>query len=135
MGQMNSWDLGQEPQHLHMTWDMLRAMSAAGQPTDSHTQHHVHLFDLTNAQQQTEIWGAQRDLASFLDRVGLNFSYPYGQYPDSAKWYAAHSGFHAATIIGQAKQYTTNADLFELTRIGVADTDTLSDFVTKLTAP
>jgi len=67
--------------------------------------------------------------------VGLNFSYPYGQYPDSAKWYVAHSGFHAATIIGQAKQYTTNADLFELTRIGIADTDTLPDFVSKLTGP
>jgi peptidoglycan/xylan/chitin deacetylase (PgdA/CDA1 family) len=135
MGQMNSWDLGNEPQHLHMTWDMLRAMSDAGQPTDSHTQHHVHLFDLNNNQQQTEIWGTQRDLASFLGRVGLNCSYPYGQYPDSAKWYVAHSGFHAATIIGQAKQYTTNADLFELTRIGIADTDTLPDFVTKLTGP
>jgi peptidoglycan/xylan/chitin deacetylase (PgdA/CDA1 family) len=135
MGQMNSWDITQEPQHLHMTWDMLRAMSAAGQPTDSHTQHHVHLFDLNNDQQQTEIWGTQRDLGSFLGRVGLNFSYPYGQYPDSAKWYVAHSGFHAATIIGQAKQHTTNADLFELTRLGIADTDTLSDFIAKLTGP
>jgi peptidoglycan/xylan/chitin deacetylase (PgdA/CDA1 family) len=135
MGQMNSWDLCCEPQHLHMTWNMLSQMAADGFAADSHTQHHVHYFDLQPNQQQAEVWGTQRDLVSFLGTPAKNFSYPYGQYPDSAEWAIAHSGFHAATIIGQAKQYTDFANMFELTRIGVADSDTLQQFINKLTAP
>ena len=53
----------------------------------------------------------------------------------SAEWAVAHSGFHAAVIIGQAKQYTTNINMFELSRLGIADSDTLQNFITKLTAP
>ncbi len=135
MGLMNSWDLGTEAQHLHMTWNMLSTMSQAGQSADGHTQHHVALYDLTVPQQQAEIWGNQVDLVSRLGQPGLNFAYPYGQYPDSAKWLVAHSGFHAATVIGQAKQYTDYADMYELTRIGVYDSDSLSTFISKLNQP
>jgi len=135
MGQMNSWDLGNEAQHPHMTWDMLRADVAAGQRADSHTQHHVHLFDLTLPQQATEIWGSQRDLVNIMAQPGVNFSYPYGQNPDSAKWMVAHSGFQAAVVINQLKQYTSYADMYELNRIGIADSDTVQTFSNKLTAP
>ncbi|HUS16124.1 MAG TPA: polysaccharide deacetylase family protein [Chloroflexia bacterium] len=135
MGQMNSWDLGNEAQHPHLTWDMLRAGVAAGATADSHTQHHAHMFDLSVAAQQAEIWGSQRDLVSFLGQPGRNFSYPYGQYPDSAKWLVAHSGFQAAVVINQVKQYTSFADLYELSRIGISDSDTLPTFISKLAAP
>jgi peptidoglycan/xylan/chitin deacetylase (PgdA/CDA1 family) len=135
MGQMNSWDLGIEPQHMHMTWNMLQQMKADGQYADGHTRHHVRLYELTDAEQQVELWGNQRDLTSFLGDPGKNFSYPYGQYPDSAKWLLAHSGFKSATIIGQVKQYTNYADMFELTRIGISDADDPTSFANKLNQP
>jgi peptidoglycan/xylan/chitin deacetylase (PgdA/CDA1 family) len=135
MGQMNSWDICCEPQHLHMTWNMLTQMRNANLAADSHTQHHVHFFDLNAAQAQAEVWGTQRDLVSFLGDAGLNFSYPYGQYPDQAEWAISHSGFHSAVIIGQVKQYTNFANMFELTRIGISDGDTLQQFINKITAP
>lgn len=136
MGQMNSWDFGIEPQHLHMTWDMLQALQNANFDADSHTQHHVDVRSLTNAQLQSEIWGTQRDLISFLDgTTAPSFSYPYGFASEPAKWYLAHSGFHAATIVGQLKQYTTNANMYELTRIGVGSDDTLTTFANKLNNP
>jgi hypothetical protein len=69
---------------------------------------------------------------SFLGRPGRSFSYPYGQFPDSAQWLIAHSGFYAATIIGQAKQCTSYASMYELTRLGVSGTDTVAQFATKL---
>ena len=135
MGQMNSWDLGNEPQHLHMTWSMLQAMSAGGMFADLHTQHHVRLTQLGYSQQQSEVWGTQRDLLSFVGTAGVNFAYPYGLYNDMARWMLAHSGFHDGVIIGQVKQYTNNIDFFQLTRIGVTDSDTVSTFASKLTQP
>ena len=70
MGQMNSWDLGLEPQHLHMTWDMLTQIRNANLVPDSHTEHHVHFYDLQPPAMQTEAWGTQRDLVSFLGDAG-----------------------------------------------------------------
>lgn len=135
MGQMNSWDICCEPQHLHMNWNMLQTMQNAGFAADSHTQRHIRPYDLSFSQLQPEIWGTQRDLISFLGTPASSFAYPYGQNPDSAKWLLAHSGFHAATIIGQTKQYTNYADMYRLTRIGIADSDNLASFITKITQP
>jgi peptidoglycan/xylan/chitin deacetylase (PgdA/CDA1 family) len=135
MGQMNSWDLGSEPQHLHITWNMLQQMKNSGFFTDSHTQHHVHFYSLTIPQTQAEVWGSQRDLVSFTGTPGVSFSYPYGQYPDYAKWEVAHSGFKDGVIVVAGKQYTDYADLYESKRIIIYDSDTLSNFITKITAP
>ncbi len=135
MGVMNSWDLGNEAQHLHMTWNMLSTMVQNGQNADGHTQHHAAMYDLNVPQQQAEIWGNQLDLVGHLGQPGYDFSYPYGQYPDTAEWLVAHSGFHTAVIIGQAKQYTDYVNMYELTRIGISDGDNLSTFISKLTQP
>jgi peptidoglycan/xylan/chitin deacetylase (PgdA/CDA1 family) len=137
MGQINTWDLGTgQPAHLHMTWSMLQQLVNANFSPDSHTQHHVDVRSLTNAQLQTEIWGTQRDVVSFLNNTpGTAFSYPYGFFNNAAEWFVSHSGFHAATIVGQAKQYTNNANMFELTRIGVTNSDTLTTFANKLNNP
>ena len=70
-----------------------------------------------------------------MAQPGVNFSYPYGQNPDSAKWMVAHSGFQAAVVINQLKQYTSYAYMYELNRIGIADNDTVQTFSNKLTAP
>jgi len=135
MGLMNSWDLGNEAQHLHMTWNMLSTLYQNGLGADGHTQHHAAMFDLNIPQQQAEIWGNQLDLVSHLGVAGYDFSYPYGQYPDTAEWLVAHSGFHSAVIIGQAKQYTDYINMYELTRIGISQGDSLSTFISKLTQP
>jgi peptidoglycan/xylan/chitin deacetylase (PgdA/CDA1 family) len=136
MGQYNVWDLCCEVQHLHMTWNMMAAFKAAGWALDSHTQHHVRLQEQTIPTQKTEIWGTQRDMSSFMNTVSTTFCYPYGQFTDASKWLIAHSGFRNATTAGPfGKQYTTNADMFELSRIGIADSDSLTTFINKITAP
>ena len=38
-------------------------------------------------------------------------------------------------VVGQAKQYTTNANMFELTRLGVDSQDTITIFANKLNNP
>ena len=135
MGQMNSWDLNLEPQHLHMTWNMMQALRDANFAMDSHTLHHVHLQEIPVAQQLQETWESQRDLASFLGAPSATFSYPYGQYPASAEWFIAHSGFRNATTINTGKQYTNFATMFELSRIGVSSTDDITAFANKLNNP
>lgn len=136
MGQQSLWDLGNEPPHLHMTWAMLQQMAADGSYRDGHTRHHAHLTDLTNEQQRLEIWGAQQDMLAFTGQPAINFGYPYGQLNDVSEWMLSHSGYHAATVIGQAKQYTTGVrDTFNMTRIGISDSDTVTTFANKINAP
>ena len=133
MGQMNSWDIGLEPQHLHMTWNMMQALKNANFSMDSHTQHHVHLAELANdTLRQQEIFGTQRDLVSFLGAPGTSFCYPYVQTSAASEWIIAHSGFHAATLLSQVKQCTSNANMYELSRIGVDGADTITTFANKI---
>ena len=137
MGYESVWDLGNEPVHMHMTWNMLQTMLGTGTVYgDSHTQHHVRLGEATTADQKADIWGAQRDLTAFTGAAGTGFAYPYGSYTDIAEWAIAKSGFHAAVVIGQVKQHTDDArDMYQLTRIGVSDSDTVTTFAGKLNAP
>ena len=135
MGQMNSWDLCCEPQHMHM--DLEYAQPNGGRRLLRQLAYPAPCPLLRPAadEQQAEVWGSQNDLVSFLGAPAENFSYPYGQYPNSAEWAIAHSGFHAAVIIGQANAIHDYINMFELTRIGIADSDTLQNFITKITAP
>ncbi|MCC6177065.1 MAG: polysaccharide deacetylase family protein [Chloroflexi bacterium] len=137
MGYPSVWDLGNEPVHMHMTWNMLRTMLGTSTVFgDSHTQHHARLGESTTADQTQEIWGSQRDMAAFTGNPGAGFAYPYGSYTDVAEWSLAKSGFRAAVVIGQQKQHTDDArDMYQLTRIGIADSDTVTTFANKLNAP
>jgi peptidoglycan/xylan/chitin deacetylase (PgdA/CDA1 family) len=136
MGQMNSWDIANEPQHLHMTWNMLQTIQSANFAVDSHTQHHTDVRSLTNAQLQTEIWGTQRDLISFLNgTTASSFGYPYGFTNAAAEWYVAHSGFRSAAVVQQLKQYTTNANMYELTRLTAPNTNDMTAFANLLNNP
>jgi peptidoglycan/xylan/chitin deacetylase (PgdA/CDA1 family) len=137
MGYPSVWDLGNEPVHLHMTWDMLRTMLDTDTVYgDSHSQHHIRLGESSPANQKSDLWGAQRDLTAFTGDPGTGFAYPYGSYTDIAEWALAKSGFRAAVVIGQAKQHTDDArDMYQLTRIGVSDSDTVATFASKLNAP
>ena len=135
MGQMNSWDLGNEPQHLHMTWSMLQAMDAGGMSADSHTQHHVRLTQSNYGQQQSEVWGTQRDLLSFANVVGNDFAYPYGLYNDMARWMLAHSGFQDGSTIVAGTQHTDSADLYQMKRTAITNSDNMTSFINKLTQP
>jgi peptidoglycan/xylan/chitin deacetylase (PgdA/CDA1 family) len=135
LGQMNVWDLCCEPQHPHMSWEMVRRMTGSNIADDGHTRGHVHLTALNWSAQQGEIWGTSRDLMDNTGRPSTTFSYPYGEYGDATVWLAAHSGFRGAVTTRSGKAYTDLADVYTLNRIYIQSTDTLSNFVTKLTQP
>jgi peptidoglycan/xylan/chitin deacetylase (PgdA/CDA1 family) len=135
MGLMNSWDFCCERPNKHMSWNMLRSMSNAGFGAEGHTRHHAHLDQISRDEQWDEVWNNQRDLKAFLNRIGTSFAYPYGGFTEASTWLVAHSGFRSAVTTVLGKQYTDNANMYELSRIHIRSTDTLSDFISKLTAP
>ena len=94
----------------------------------------------SNAIQQAEIRGNQRDLVSFTGAPALNLAYPYGNFTDETKWLLAHSGFYTGGIVGlsppsEVRQHTNNADLYEFNRTVVGSGTPLSTFINILNAP
>jgi peptidoglycan/xylan/chitin deacetylase (PgdA/CDA1 family) len=134
-GQMNTWRTGSEPEHPHLTWDMSRVLNTEGLLADGHTRGHVHLPLLTLDGQQAEVWGSERDLVENIGTPGPSFSYPFGEYTDGSMWLTAHSGYRSGVTTRSGRQYTDGADLFQLNRIYISKDDTLSTFISKLTAP
>jgi peptidoglycan/xylan/chitin deacetylase (PgdA/CDA1 family) len=136
MGKYNTWADSKEPQHLHMTWDMLREMHADRLSAEGHTRGHVHLPELTWEGQQTEIWGTAQDLAENIGGgAGTSFSYPFGEYSDATLWLTAHSGFRTGLTIRSGRQYTDDLGIYVLNRIYIEKDDTLETFTGKLKAP
>jgi peptidoglycan/xylan/chitin deacetylase (PgdA/CDA1 family) len=75
---------GRAPSDLHdvrsawMTWDMLRAMHAAGMTIGGHTVNHPVLSRLSRAQQLDEIVNCERRLREELAVAMHSFAYPVG---------------------------------------------------------
>lgn len=67
---------------LWMSWDMLRAMRAAGMDVGGHTVNHPILARHTPGEQWQEIQGSKQRIESELGEPIEAFSYPVGQ-PDS----------------------------------------------------
>lgn len=63
---------------MWMTWDMVREMHLAGMTIGGHTIHHPILAQLPPPQQQEEISGSCRRIASEIDAPVETFSFPVG---------------------------------------------------------
>jgi peptidoglycan/xylan/chitin deacetylase (PgdA/CDA1 family) len=69
---------GGEHRDLWMTWDMVRAMRAAGMTIGGHTVAHPVLAGATRERQREEVFGCGRRLSEELGEPMLYFSYPVG---------------------------------------------------------
>jgi len=72
------WDKQDGIESRWMSWDDLRAVSAAGFTIGGHTQHHVDLGKVEPELAQKEIYGCREDLHSELGIDCDLFAYPYG---------------------------------------------------------
>jgi peptidoglycan/xylan/chitin deacetylase (PgdA/CDA1 family) len=131
LGSSNVWDhaLGVTPAAL-MTRDEVRAWSAAGMETGSHTRHHVHLDQMSPQEADTELRGSRQDLEDLLGQPVRQFCYPYGRYQPAQVARVEAAGYEAATTT-QRGRVRAGDDGLQLHRIPVVRSTSLPQFLLK----
>ena len=82
----------------YLTWDQVRAMSAAGMDIESHAMDHLSMAKRAAASLRSQLADSRRILS---ERTGTDvrfFAYPAGEYGDEAIAAAAAAGYHGAFL-------------------------------------
>ncbi len=95
-------DLAASAKKAMLTWDQLRAMSAAGIEIGAHTRSHPVLSRLHPDAVRAEIQGSMRRIREQTGRSDVTFAYPYGGVEDVSPEVievCRHSGVAAAALL------------------------------------
>ncbi len=68
--------------HLHLTWDEVRTLVAAGVDMGAHTQSHPVLTRVSLEQARTEVAGSKARVEAEIGKPVTTFAYPNGQATD-----------------------------------------------------
>ena len=107
-----------------LTWDELRALSAAGVHVGGHTVNHAALSNLPLARARAEIVGCRDDIAAHLGEAPRHFAYPNGYYTAGVRRAVAESGF-ASAVTTEDTENRRGGDLFTLKRKTMWENSTL----------
>ncbi|MDM7323066.1 MAG: polysaccharide deacetylase family protein [Gammaproteobacteria bacterium] len=132
LGGFNDWDaaLG-VPQKPLMTAAELAAWVAAGMEVGAHTRHHVDLSALPDEEAQTEIRQSRSELERVIQAPVRHFCYPYGRFRPEHVNMVRTAGFATAVTVRRGR-VTEADDLFQLSRVLVAQATHLAQFALKL---
>ncbi|MCL4300660.1 MAG: polysaccharide deacetylase family protein [Anaerolineae bacterium] len=122
---------------LHLSWDQVRLLVAAGIDMGAHTQSHPILSRVSLTQARAEIEGSKRRIEAEIRRPVRAFAYPNGLLPDfspALQNLLRQVGFEAAfTLIpGPAHWREAQQTPLAIRRIFVHHKDTLPRFVAKV---
>jgi biofilm PGA synthesis lipoprotein PgaB len=111
---------GQKPK---ATWDQLREMQASGLITvASHTVNHINFRDLSDAQIDKELTESKKVLEKELKVAIDYFTYPEGDFTDSAREKIQKAGYKAALTMSldpsAEKTANDSEDLMTIMRFG-----------------
>jgi len=116
----------------HCNWTELQAMEAAGFVTaQSHTKNHVDLTTLDAATRWAEISGSKAALEGNLSKTVKFLAYPYGKTNTDVITDAVNAGYFSAVLYNNAYA-TVDSPEFEVPRLQVQSTDTMTTFKTKV---
>ena len=135
IGQCNAWDapLGIAQVPL-MDATHLRDWMAQGQEIGSHTQHHVRLNQVSDAQAESEIAQSRVDLQTLLGVEIQQFCYPYGDLDARHVAMVAQAGYTAATTTQRGRAVWADG-VYTLPRIPVVRSTSLPQFLLKCCTP
>jgi len=81
----------------HMTWDEIRALSAAGMQIGCHSMTHPYLTRVQNDDAlRREIFGAKQVIEAQIGAPVTTFAYPFGQYNERVVAAVKEAGFTSA---------------------------------------
>ena len=124
--QVDRTALGRE---LFMSWSDLRRMVAAGMSIGSHTHTHQILAQLSETQQHYELKLSKEILQERLQQPVDSISYPVGvlgTFTTRTKQLSKDSGYQIGFAFYGGINRPGQTDPFEIKRIGIDATDTLS---------
>jgi peptidoglycan/xylan/chitin deacetylase (PgdA/CDA1 family) len=132
LGQTNDWDAdaGIAPAAL-MDAGHLKQWLTGGQELGAHTQHHVHLPALSDADGLHEIVACKAELEAAVQAPVQHFCYPYGEYGAAHVEMCQRAGYLTATTTTRARCQEA-ADFWQLPRVPVLRTSTLPVFWLKV---
>ncbi|MBI3536547.1 MAG: polysaccharide deacetylase family protein [Chloroflexi bacterium] len=112
----------------YLTWQQLQEMANAGMEIGSHSVDHPDLRGKTIAYQNTQLAGSKQMIEARLPGVTVKtFCYPSGRYDLTTIAVLRLSGYLSAfTEIQGVRQ--TNEDIFEMRRVRVRGSYTLTDY-------
>lgn len=123
---------------LWMTWDMARAMAAAGMEIGGHTLTHPVLARLALDQQRSEIAGCQDRLRAELGAPARHFAYPVGgrdTFTSATQRIVADAGFDLAFSFYGGYSVRGRHDPYDVPRAYVAPETSPTAFEAMLAIP
>ena len=116
----------------HLTWEQVIEMHQAGMDIQSHSRSHPDLRWQSEEELLWQIRGSREAIEARMDQEVRFFCYPSGRYDANAVQALKDYGYWAAVTTEYGATNSSEA-LFTLKRIRVRLTDTLGDFVAKVT--
>ncbi len=136
LGASNTWDahLGIAPSQLMSEQDLI-TWHQSGQEVGSHTEHHVHLTEISLTDAQREIERSKRRLESLLQASVNQFCYPYGQFNAEMARMVRAAGYEAATTTQRSRvkvvEGVNEPDVFALPRVPIVRSTMWPQFLLK----
>lgn len=116
----------------YLTWEMIAQMSAAGQEIQVHGRDHVDMRHRTGEFLYFQIMGTRQAIEAHTGKPAVFFAYPAGQYDVNVLRFLDERGFWMAVSTQHGYTHTLDAP-FELTRVRIRGTDSLGQFISKVT--
>ena len=131
IGQPPRWPADGRPATRLLNAAELREMRESGMEIGSHTVNHVRLTETDDTRLMQELTDSRATLEDLLGHAVSSFAYPYGAYDARCAEAVKRTGYTAActTRSGWALRDKTP---YQLRRLTIFNTDTLSSFARKL---
>jgi peptidoglycan/xylan/chitin deacetylase (PgdA/CDA1 family) len=88
-----------EGELVGMSWEDLRALSAAGWEVGSHTRSHPRLTGLGNDELRAELEGSRRECEEALGEACVSIAYPYGDVDSRVAAAAGAAGYRTGAAL------------------------------------
>ena len=112
----------------YLTWEHIRAMTAAGMDIELHGREHYDLRKRSNDFLVNQIAGGKEVIEAHIARPVRWFAYPSGRYDAAVERVLASAGFWGAVTTMPGRSHTA-ATLLDMPRIRIGSTFTLDAFI------
>jgi len=116
----------------YLTWDQMRAMTAAGMDIELHSREHYDLRNRSNDFLVNQIAGGKEAIEAHTARPVRWFAYPSGHYDAAVKRVLVSAGFWGAVTTIPGRTHTAPT-LFDMPRIRISSYYTLEAFKKAIT--
>jgi peptidoglycan/xylan/chitin deacetylase (PgdA/CDA1 family) len=131
VGKLPQWPADGRPAGRLLNTGELRDMCGNGMEIGSHTVNHVRLTEVDDAKLKRELVDSKTSLEMLLGATVNSFAYPYGAWDTRCATAAQQAGYAAACTTRTGWALRDNSP-YQLRRLSVFNTDTLSSFARKL---